>query len=706
MRACGLTLIWFVLWVALSPALAQESAGAQNTGSAQPRTPDQADIRLVIDISGSMRRTDPDNLRRPALSLLVRLLPPDSRAGVWTFGQQVNELIPHARVDDAWRARAQDEVDAVNSVALYTNIGAALERAAYDRDRLDQNRPADIILLTDGVVDVSPDQEVNRREQARVINELVPELKASGYRVHTIALSDEADEALLREMAQASDGMFSRARNADELMDSLLRIFQQTVPAERLPIEEGEFLVDDSVEEFTALIRRDEDQSAAILTDPDGRSYHRELSAPNLNWHHTEHYDLVTIKGPEAGRWSLDTELQPRSRLTVVSNLQLVVEPLPNNVAVGQPLSLAFHLRDENGRLSDPELLSLLDIDVQLRSPSAEAPRALRWEHEPPDEGRYRMNLPAPRSPGEYQLELTVDGRTFERLFSHRLAVASQFSVQLNKQRAEGETVGETAEEVQWHLSVTARESVNIERTDVVAHLRHSGGFSSVEPMDSPEPGVWHKVITPEQQANYRIGLQASGETTGGVRFEEKLPTQYFSYPEPDDPQPAPFEDELSQLRSELDERELAAASAREGEQSEKPASEVRLERQPEPEASPPQPAEATKPEESVHPALLYASLILANSLLLVVAYVGYRVIMGGKVSDSVDEDEVEEAIDIPPMQQIESEPEVGLAGEPEPAPDKKAQAKNLESDEDEPLFPLSDDDESNTHDDDSPGKR
>lgn len=705
MRACGLTLIWFVLWVALSPALAQESAGAQNTASAQPRTPDQADIRLVIDISGSMRRTDPDNLRRPALSLLVRLLPPDSRAGVWTFGQEVNELIPHAGVDDAWRVRAQEEVDAVNSVALYTNIGAALERAAYDRNQRDQSGAADIILLTDGVVDVSPDQEVNRREQARVINELVPELKASGYRVHTIALSDEADEALLREMAQASDGMFSRARNADELMDSLLRIFQQTVPAERLPIEEGEFLVDDSVEEFTALIRRDEDQPAGVLTDPDGRSYQRDVSAPNLNWHHTEHYDLVTIKGPEAGRWSLDTELQPRSRLTVVSNLRLVVEPLPNNVAVGQPLSLAFHLRDENGRLSDPELLSLLDIEVQLRSPSGEAPRALRWEQEPPDEGRYRMNLPAPRSPGEYQLELTVDGRTFERLFSHRLAVASQFSVQLNKQRAEDETEGETTEEVQWHLSVTARDSVNIERTDVVAHLRHSGGFSSVEPMDSPEPGVWHKVITPGQQANYRIGLQASGETTGGVRFEEKLPTQYFSYPEPDDPQPEPFEDELSQLRSELDERELAAESAREGEQSEKPASEVRLERQPEPEASPPQPAEATEPEEGVHPALLYASLILANSLLLVVAYVGYRVIMGGKVSDSVVEDETEEAIDIPPMQQIESEPEVGLAGEPEPAPDKKAQAKNLESDEDEPLFPLSDD-EPNTYDDDSSDKR
>ena len=40
------------------------------------------DLRLLIDISGSMKDSDPDSLRAPALELMVRLLPEGAKAGV------------------------------------------------------------------------------------------------------------------------------------------------------------------------------------------------------------------------------------------------------------------------------------------------------------------------------------------------------------------------------------------------------------------------------------------------------------------------------------------------------------------------------------------------------------------------------------------------------------------------------------------------
>lgn len=46
-----------------------------------------ADIRVLIDVSGSMRQNDPQNLRRPALRMLVGLVQPGTHAGVWTFGR-------------------------------------------------------------------------------------------------------------------------------------------------------------------------------------------------------------------------------------------------------------------------------------------------------------------------------------------------------------------------------------------------------------------------------------------------------------------------------------------------------------------------------------------------------------------------------------------------------------------------------------------
>ena len=40
------------------------------------------DIRVLIDISGSMKQTDPNNLRAPALKILTGLIPAGVQAGV------------------------------------------------------------------------------------------------------------------------------------------------------------------------------------------------------------------------------------------------------------------------------------------------------------------------------------------------------------------------------------------------------------------------------------------------------------------------------------------------------------------------------------------------------------------------------------------------------------------------------------------------
>ena len=90
------------------------------------------DVRVVIDISGSMKKNDPNYLRRSALELLIQLFPEGSTAGVWTFGQWVNNLVPSNTVTTAWRANASAQAEKISSVALRTNIPAALEKAMAD----------------------------------------------------------------------------------------------------------------------------------------------------------------------------------------------------------------------------------------------------------------------------------------------------------------------------------------------------------------------------------------------------------------------------------------------------------------------------------------------------------------------------------------------------------------------------------------------
>lgn len=64
------------------------------------------DFRVVIDVSGSMKKTDPQNLRVPALKLINGLIPSGSRAGVWIFGKYVDMAVKWGEVNDNWRQQA------------------------------------------------------------------------------------------------------------------------------------------------------------------------------------------------------------------------------------------------------------------------------------------------------------------------------------------------------------------------------------------------------------------------------------------------------------------------------------------------------------------------------------------------------------------------------------------------------------------------
>ena len=53
--------------------------------AAEPSAAAANEVRILIDTSGSMKKTDPQNLRVPALKLLINLLPAGTQTGIWLF---------------------------------------------------------------------------------------------------------------------------------------------------------------------------------------------------------------------------------------------------------------------------------------------------------------------------------------------------------------------------------------------------------------------------------------------------------------------------------------------------------------------------------------------------------------------------------------------------------------------------------------------
>ncbi len=166
------------------------------------------DIRVLIDVSGSMISTDPHNLRAPAMRMLTGLIPSGSTAGVWTFGRYVTMVVKLDQVDDGWRKLADKGAAGIHSRSQFTNIESALEQASrgWGKASADSNR--NIILLTDGKVDISKQADKNVRSREELLNTRIPDLVRKGAKVHAIALSTSSDEALLRRLAVETAGSF------------------------------------------------------------------------------------------------------------------------------------------------------------------------------------------------------------------------------------------------------------------------------------------------------------------------------------------------------------------------------------------------------------------------------------------------------------------------------------------------------------------
>src|SRR5690606_27509206 len=146
-------------------------------------------------------------------------------------------------------------------------------------------------------------------------------------RLHTIALSDDADAELMALLSRSTDGLHAVVQSAEELMPVFLQIFDQSVPAVRLPLEDNRFLVDESVDEFTALIFHEPDTPPTALITRSCESFGAASHRDAVDWYAADSYDLITVSAPETGHWEMSGAGSAQNRVTVVSDLQLVVDP-------------------------------------------------------------------------------------------------------------------------------------------------------------------------------------------------------------------------------------------------------------------------------------------------------------------------------------------------------------------------------------------
>lgn len=158
----------------------------------------QADVLLVIDISGSMAQSNKIDQARSAASLFVENLEPTNRVGLAVFNDEVQVLVPLDNLESnrTTLINTIGTLRADGGTALYDGVGAAV---ALMNEQPDENRIRAVVVLSDG-------QDTDSRSTLRDVTAAIGETRNALNPVIVITVAYGADASIptLTSIAAAS----------------------------------------------------------------------------------------------------------------------------------------------------------------------------------------------------------------------------------------------------------------------------------------------------------------------------------------------------------------------------------------------------------------------------------------------------------------------------------------------------------------------
>jgi|GEM_PF-1393468 len=520
-------------------------------GSA-PAPAQALDLFLALDVSGSMRTSDPRRLLPQAVRLLVTLAREGDSLGYLTFEDGARVRLPLEPVTDAHRRRALAELRRLAPRGLYTDLAAALAQGLEVLTAPNGEIRGALVLLTDGKMDPNPAKGTAKSALERLRTDLLPEYVRRHIPIYTVAFTDQSDQALLRDLAGQTGGRYFLVPDPAALHQAFTAIYDDREHPQMAPVQGNAFVIDPSVQEATVVITRASLGRSSTLIAPDGSRYsYRSVREP-VRWFAADAFDLVTIPHPAPGTWRLEGQQKDASRVLLLTDLALSCPFLPYTAGEDEDLLVAAGLEQAQALVTDPAVLGSTTFTATLYQGS-EVSAALGGEKNaapsnhaevplgPPGlglplttpPGLLWGSLPTPARQGTWDLRVQALGKTFQRERHFRLEIGPPW-LQL---QAPAPTPG--AEVTVDVKTAAGRQARGLSGW---VGLREPSGLIQAIGLASEKLADFQFAFQPSLPGVYQVGLQLSGLTDSGrpLRLHVRPVPVTVSAPAPGAPPPSP----------------------------------------------------------------------------------------------------------------------------------------------------------------------
>lgn len=340
-----LTLRWFLVSICLCLFLPAAPASAESSVAAQ-----QVAVLFLIDNSGSMKTSDPTDLRYAAAGLCVAALDEGDQVGMIRFATDSTPVTSGMlRIGST-----QDQKDLVRRLQPvppdgFTDVKAAFQSAGQMLSAANlQGYRVVVIFLTDGkpeVPSMTSGYEGEALQAARSLN--VP--------VYAIALTNEGQSAFLTRLSQTTGGRVIPATSAANLLDSYLQILgdlsDRTIIGQDVTAAPGNASLEIDpalapyVDKVTFLVSQSSGVSASLL-QPDQKTLSRSDSSVDFDFTEDPRFAVYSIHSPAGGNWQFHLEGSgtAQARAILRSRLKAQVSAPAGLVEAGKPGLVAADL--------------------------------------------------------------------------------------------------------------------------------------------------------------------------------------------------------------------------------------------------------------------------------------------------------------------------------------------------------------------------
>lgn len=178
------------------------------------------DVVVLMDTSGSMAETDPNNERYDALKHLLDSLNNNNRASVYEFSDHAEQIQSMNVVNVEVNENIMGRLEKYKTPSGQTNMKEALDKAIDEINITKQKgRNAMVIMISDG--------GDNFNLQSK-FNETMKPYKDNNIPVYTIGMAEKNNFSMLKKISEETSGNYSSVKAVKDLKNTFVKIYRDT----------------------------------------------------------------------------------------------------------------------------------------------------------------------------------------------------------------------------------------------------------------------------------------------------------------------------------------------------------------------------------------------------------------------------------------------------------------------------------------------